>query len=118
MSELRGRWYDFRGTKLAVTYHPAFLLRDPRQKKETWKDLQMVMKKMGLAAARESLRNKISLPTFACGNATRSPNMEPSLESRAHFPDAALNPLPLHSFSMTANCARDGGSLSSPWSYF
>ena len=44
MSELRGRWYDFRGTKLAVTYHPAFLLRDPRQKKETWKDLQMVMK--------------------------------------------------------------------------
>jgi uracil-DNA glycosylase len=49
MSELRGRWYDFRGTKLAVTYHPAFLLRDPRQKKETWKDLQMVMKELGLA---------------------------------------------------------------------
>jgi len=49
MSEFRGRWYDFRGTKLAVTYHPAFLLRDPRQKKETWKDLQMVMKELGLA---------------------------------------------------------------------
>ncbi len=49
MSELRGHWYDFRGTKLAVTYHPAFLLRDPRQKKETWKDLQMVMKELGLA---------------------------------------------------------------------
>ena len=48
MSELRGRWYDYRGTKLAVTYHPAFLLRDPRQKKETWKDLQMVMKELGL----------------------------------------------------------------------
>ena len=48
MSELRGRWYDFRGTKLAVTYHPAFLLRDPRQKKETWKDLQMVMKELGM----------------------------------------------------------------------
>jgi len=48
MSELRGRWYDFRGTKLAVTYHPAFLLRDRRQKKETWKDLQMVMKELGL----------------------------------------------------------------------
>ena len=50
MSELRGRWYDFRGTKLAVTYHPAFLLRDPRQKKETWKDLQMVMKELGMKA--------------------------------------------------------------------
>jgi DNA polymerase len=48
MSELRGRWFDFRGRKLAVTYHPAFLLRDPRQKKETWKDLQMVMKELGL----------------------------------------------------------------------
>ncbi|MBV9180849.1 MAG: uracil-DNA glycosylase [Acidobacteria bacterium] len=48
MSELRGRWYEFRGTKLAVTYHPAFLLRDPRQKKAAWKDLQMVMKELGL----------------------------------------------------------------------
>jgi DNA polymerase len=50
MANLRGRFYDFRGTKLAVTYHPAFLLRDPRQKKEAWKDLQMVMKEMGIAA--------------------------------------------------------------------
>lgn len=60
MSELRGRFYDFMpagaqssdpswpGTKLAVTYHPAFLLRDPRQKGEAWKDLQMVMKYLGL----------------------------------------------------------------------
>ncbi|HEX8814358.1 MAG TPA: uracil-DNA glycosylase [Terriglobales bacterium] len=48
MAELRGHWYDFRGTRLAVTYHPAFLLRDPRQKKETWKDLQMVMTELGL----------------------------------------------------------------------
>jgi uracil-DNA glycosylase len=48
MSEFRGHWYDFRGTRLAVTYHPAFLLRDPRQKKETWKDLQMVMRELGL----------------------------------------------------------------------
>jgi uracil-DNA glycosylase len=48
MAELRGHWYDFRGTKLSVTYHPAFLLRDPRQKKEAWKDLQMVMKELEL----------------------------------------------------------------------
>jgi uracil-DNA glycosylase family 4 len=57
MSELRGRFYDFTpraqdigAVKLAVTYHPAFLLRDPRQKKEAWKDLQMVMKFLGLKA--------------------------------------------------------------------
>ena len=54
MSEFRGRWLDFRGTKLAVTYHPAFLLRDPRQKKETWKDLQMVMKELGMAIPAKS----------------------------------------------------------------
>jgi uracil-DNA glycosylase len=67
MSELRGRFYDFmpagarssdptwRGTKLAVTYHPAFLLRDPRQKGEAWKDLQMVMKYIGLQPPKPSV---------------------------------------------------------------
>src|SRR5215469_2421243 len=48
MANLRGRWYDFKGARLLVTYHPAYLLRDPRQKKEAWKDLQMVMKYLGL----------------------------------------------------------------------
>ena len=48
LGSMRGRWYDFRGARLAVTYHPAYLLRDPRQKKEAWKDLQMVMKFLGL----------------------------------------------------------------------
>ena len=63
MASMRGKFYDFSppgaltesgepfSSKLAVTYHPAFLLRDPRQKKETWKDLQMVMKYLGLAHA-------------------------------------------------------------------
>ncbi len=48
MSNMRGRWYDYRGTQLRVAYHPAFLLRDPRQKGEAWKDLQEVMKYLGL----------------------------------------------------------------------
>ena len=47
---LRGRWHSCRGAKLAVTYHPAFLLRDPRMKGEPWKDLQMVMAELGLKA--------------------------------------------------------------------
>jgi uracil-DNA glycosylase len=50
LSALRGRWHSCRGAKLAVTYHPAFLLRDPRQKGEAWKDLQMVMAELGLKA--------------------------------------------------------------------
>ena len=54
MANLRGRWYDFKGARLLVTYHPAFLLRDPRQKKEAWKDLQRVMKYLGLKARAKS----------------------------------------------------------------
>jgi DNA polymerase len=50
LSGLRGRWHRCRGAKLVVTYHPAFLLRDPRQKAEAWKDLQMVMGELGLKA--------------------------------------------------------------------
>ena len=50
LASLRGQWHSVRGAKVAVTYHPAFLLRDPRQKAEAWKDLQRVMAEMKLAA--------------------------------------------------------------------
>ena len=48
LAGLRGRVHSVRGTKLIVTYHPAYLLRDPRQKKEAWADLQIAMKELGL----------------------------------------------------------------------
>lgn len=48
LSSLRGRIHSYRGAKLIVTYHPAFLLRDPRQKKEAWRDLQMAMAELGM----------------------------------------------------------------------
>jgi DNA polymerase len=48
LAGLRGRIHAFRGSKLIVTYHPAFLLRDPRQKKEAWADLQIAMRELGL----------------------------------------------------------------------
>jgi uracil-DNA glycosylase len=48
LAGLRGRVHPFRGSKLIVTYHPAFLLRDPRQKKEAWADLQIAMRELGL----------------------------------------------------------------------
>ncbi len=53
LASLRGQWHDVRGAKAVVTYHPAFLLRDPRQKAEAWKDLQMVMAAMGLMPKRD-----------------------------------------------------------------
>ena len=48
LAGLRGRVHSFRGSRLIVTYHPAFLLRDPRQKKEAWADLQIAMRELGL----------------------------------------------------------------------
>jgi len=48
LAGLRGRVHEVRGTKLIVTYHPAYLLRDPRQKKEAWADLQIAMRELGL----------------------------------------------------------------------
>lgn len=48
ISKFRGEWFDFRGTKLIATYHPAYLLRNPGAKGEVWKDLQKVMAVLGL----------------------------------------------------------------------
>jgi uracil-DNA glycosylase len=48
LAGLRGRVHSLRGAQLIVTYHPAFLLRDPRQKKEAWADLQIAMRELGL----------------------------------------------------------------------
>jgi DNA polymerase len=50
LAGLRGRVHTFRGMQLIVTYHPAYLLRDPRQKKEAWADLQIAMRELGLKA--------------------------------------------------------------------
>jgi DNA polymerase len=55
LAGLRGRIHSFRGSKLIVTYHPAFLLRDPRQKKEAWADLQIAMRELGLKAAAKTV---------------------------------------------------------------
>jgi uracil-DNA glycosylase len=54
LAGLRGRVHAFRGSSLIVTYHPAYLLRDPRQKKEAWADLQIAMKELGLKAPKRS----------------------------------------------------------------
>jgi uracil-DNA glycosylase len=50
LARLRGRLHEARGARLIVTYHPAYLLRDPTQKKEAWKDLQLAMAELGLKA--------------------------------------------------------------------
>jgi uracil-DNA glycosylase len=53
ISRFRGEWFDFRGSKLISTYHPAYLLRNPNAKGEVWKDLQKVMAVLGLQPKRK-----------------------------------------------------------------
>lgn len=45
---LRGKFHAFRGAKVLVTYHPAYLLRNPDAKKLVWEDMQLLMADMGL----------------------------------------------------------------------
>jgi DNA polymerase len=42
ITKLRGRFQDFKGIKIMPTFHPAYLLRDPSKKRETWEDLKKV----------------------------------------------------------------------------
>jgi uracil-DNA glycosylase len=57
ISRFRGQWFDFRGSKLIATYHPAYLLRNPAAKGEVWKDLQKVMAVLGLEPKRKRPSN-------------------------------------------------------------
>ena len=43
MGALRGRTFERGGIPLIVTYHPAYLLRNPAAKKEVWEDMQKVL---------------------------------------------------------------------------
>ena len=42
ITRVRGQFQDFRGIKVMPTFHPAYLLRDPSKKRETWEDLKKV----------------------------------------------------------------------------
>lgn len=42
MNQARGRWYDYHGARLLMTYHPAALLRNPELKRDTWEDVQLL----------------------------------------------------------------------------
>ncbi len=46
ISRLRGKFYDFHGTPLLPTYHPAFLLRNPYEKKTVWEDMKLLLREM------------------------------------------------------------------------
>jgi DNA polymerase len=47
ISKQRGIWRTYEGVKLMPTFHPAYLLRNPPEKRKAWDDLQLVMKELG-----------------------------------------------------------------------
>ncbi len=53
ISALRGKFHDRHGIKVMPTFHPAYLLREPDRKRDTWSDLKLVMAelaRLGIAA--------------------------------------------------------------------
>ena len=49
VGKLRGRFHDYKGIPVLVTYHPAYLLphKRPDMKREVWNDMKMLLHKMG-----------------------------------------------------------------------
>ncbi len=49
ITALRGKWHAYQGIPLMPTFHPAYLLRNPKDKKLVWEDIQQVMTRLGIA---------------------------------------------------------------------
>ncbi len=49
ISELRGRFFGYKGIKVMPTYHPAYLLRNEKDKKLVWNDMKLVLQELGKA---------------------------------------------------------------------
>ena len=46
ISKLRGQFYDYHGSKLMPTFHPAYLLRNPSEKRAVWEDMKKIRKEL------------------------------------------------------------------------
>ena len=47
ISRLRGCWHDYHGIRLMPTLHPAYLLRNPNDKRVVWEDIKLVLRELG-----------------------------------------------------------------------
>lgn len=48
ISKLRGRFHDYHGIPVLPTFHPAYLLRNPNEKKTVWEDMKLLMREYEL----------------------------------------------------------------------
>jgi DNA polymerase len=49
ITKVRGTWQTYEGIPVMPTFHPAYLLRNPGEKKLVWEDIKKVMERLGLA---------------------------------------------------------------------
>lgn len=58
IGDMRGKWHEFGGTPLMVTYHPSYILRNGsiKSKRTIWEDLMQVMEKSGLPISEKQSR--------------------------------------------------------------
>jgi DNA polymerase len=47
ISSYRGRWTSWQGTPVLPTFHPAYLLRNPAAKAQSWADLKQLARRLG-----------------------------------------------------------------------
>jgi DNA polymerase len=47
VGKLRGRFHEYKGIPVLVTYHPSYLLRNPDAKRPVWEDMKMLLARMG-----------------------------------------------------------------------
>jgi DNA polymerase len=50
ITKIRGKFQDYYGIKVMPTFHPAYLLRDPSKKRETWEDMKKVRDELAKTA--------------------------------------------------------------------
>jgi DNA polymerase len=50
--------HSWNGLRVVVTYHPAYLLRNPAAKKDAWEDMQLLMRDMGMDVPGKKTRGK------------------------------------------------------------
>ncbi len=50
ITKQRGNWYSYKDIPVMPTFHPAYLLRNPSEKKLVWKDMKKIMEKLGVNA--------------------------------------------------------------------
>jgi DNA polymerase len=47
ITKLRGRFFDWHGIPVMMTFHPSYLLRSPDKKKDVWEDMKTLLARMG-----------------------------------------------------------------------